>query len=267
MAASLQTLSGETVSGVIAGRYTEQDGGKNAISLNIYLSEKHNVDSHHLDCLRGIRRFIVSLGRISSIYLALVLVASPSVSFAAGPASAMRNLRIAVERIKEGGYTLAPFAAVKFCLANKDQCEDSGGDDIIDLTDDRNQELLSVNAGINRAIKPVSDNVGTDSWNTDVTAGDCEDYALTKRKHLLGLGWPSRALRIAVANTPSGEGHAVLVVKTSLGDLVLDNRTSNIREWNKTDLHWIAMQSARNPKIWVNVNNAFAQPMAVSQRR
>ena len=36
-----------------------------------------------------------------------------------------------------------------------------------------------------------------------------------------------RALRIAVARTPPpGEGHAVLVVKTNNGDMVLDNRTN-----------------------------------------
>ncbi|WP_376776126.1 transglutaminase-like cysteine peptidase [Rhizobium populisoli] len=156
--------------------------------------------------------------------------------------------------MREGSFTLAPFAAVKFCLANQGQCEDTGGDQIVNLTEERRQELLSVNSGINRAIKPANDASGTDVWSLDVAVGDCEDYALTKKKNLLELGWPSRALRIAVGRTRSGEGHAVLVVKTSAGDLVLDNRSSTIREWTRTDLRWISMQSSQNPKLWVSIN-------------
>jgi predicted transglutaminase-like cysteine proteinase len=182
----------------------------------------------------------------------ITFAASPS-AFAAGPGGVMRDYRETVERVTEGGFALAPFAAVKFCLANQDQCRDTGGDQIVELTADRRDEMLAVNSGINRSIKPLNDGSNSDVWSVDVNAGDCEDYALTKRKHLLELGWPSRALRIAVAKTPTGEGHAVLLVKTSVGDLVLDNRTSQVREWKRTDLRWIMMQSSQNPKIWVNV--------------
>lgn len=208
----------------------------------------------------------MDFGRISAICIAFSVAVSPSVAFAAGPGSAMRNLRTTIDRLNEGTFTLAPFAAVKFCLSNPEQCKDTGGSEIVELTDDRNQQLLAINAGINRAIKPMNDSSGTDTWSTDVPSGDCEDYALTKRKHLLELGWPSRALRIAVAKTPSGEGHAVLVVKTSEGDLVLDNRTSSVREWKKTDLRWIAIQSSENPKLWVNVGSVAPRALPVSQQ-
>ena len=140
-------------------------------------------------------------GLIRAVCIAIALAVSPSTTFAAGPASAMRDLRGSVDRMKESGFTLAPFAAVKFCLANQDQCTDTGGDDIVNLTEDRNQEMLAVNAGINRAIRPANDRQGTDVWSVDVVSGDCEDYALTKRKHLLELGWPSRALRLSLIHT------------------------------------------------------------------
>ncbi|MNL69638.1 hypothetical protein D3C87_1945270 [compost metagenome] len=55
---------------------------------------------------------------------------------------------------------------------------------------------------------------------------------------------------MAVARTRSGEGHAVLVVKTSKGDLVLDNRSSAIKPWRSTDLRWVKIQSGDNPKRW-----------------
>jgi predicted transglutaminase-like cysteine proteinase len=197
--------------------------------------------------------------------LASIASAAPTHSFAAGIGGYARGLESSVERIVEGRYTLAPFASVVFCMKNKDQCADPGGADVVTLTEDRREEMLSVNSGINRAIAPRNDVGNDDSWNVDVAAGDCEDYALTKRKHLIALGWPARALRIAVATTRSGEGHAVLIVKTSDGDLVLDNRTPKIRDWTKTDLRWIKMQGI-NPQTWVEIDRTPRQFLTVSDR-
>jgi len=205
--------------------------------------------------------------RAGSFCFVLALISLPSGAVAAGPGAVMREFHSTIDRLKEGNFTLPPFAAARFCLANRDQCEDTGGEEVIILTDDRRQELFTVNSGINRGIKPVNDQPGSDLWSVDVGSGDCEDYALTKRKHLLGLGWSSRALRIAVARTPSGEGHAVLVVKTSTGDLVLDNRNSAVKDWRKTDLSWVSMQSGQNPKVWVSVSAVRPRPLYVSERR
>ena len=42
-------------------------------------------------------------------------------------------------------------------------------------------------------------------WTTITDGhGDCEDYALTKRKWLAQAGLPMSALRIAIAVTPQG---------------------------------------------------------------
>ena len=59
-----------------------------------------------------------------------------------------------------------------------------------------------------------------DSWEVNVAAGDCEDFVLTKRRKLISLGWSPRTLRIAVARTASGEGHAVVALRGA----VLDGR-------------------------------------------
>lgn len=53
-------------------------------------------------------------------------------------------------------------------------------------------------------------------------AGDCEDFALTKARKLLNLGYPASAIHIETGTTPKGEGHAWLVVQTDQGDLCLD---------------------------------------------
>jgi len=57
--------------------------------------------------------------------------------------------------------------------------------------------------------------------------GDCEDYALAKRGHLLGLGWPLDKMALCTCRTETGEGHCVLYVETDRGGYILDNR----REW------------------------------------
>lgn len=196
---------------------------------------------------------------------AATMIAAPNTSLAAGAASYAFSLGKDIRRIVEGQRSVAPFASVVFCAGHSDQCSDNGGDEIVEMTQDRKDELLSVNSGINRAIQPQNDPAGQDIWSVDVAAGDCEDYALTKRKHLLSLGWPSRALRIAVVMTSSGEGHAVLVAKTSLGDLVLDNRTSQVRDWTKTGLRWVKIQSA-DPRVWVDMSPRPERLVNVSAR-
>lgn len=193
------------------------------------------------------------------VFAAAVVVAaalSPTSSMAAGPAAMARQSRVDIVRLQAGNHTLAPFAHAVFCLNNADQCQDTGGPSFIAMDLQRKNELRQVNRRVNRSIRPVNDQPGLDRWETDVTRGDCEDYVMTKRKQLLALGWSSRALLIAVATTRQGEGHAVLVVKTDEGDVVLDNRTSAIKDWRRTDLSWVKIQSAENPKYWLDMNSA-----------
>lgn len=203
---------------------------------------------------------------VAPIAIVLAALSMPSVSVAA-PGGMGRELGGAVTRMVEGGRVMAPFASVVFCVHSSDQCQDTGGSAIVTLDAGRKAQLVGVNASVNRSIRPVNDSAGTDVWSVDVNEGDCEDYALTKRKHLLALGWPSRALRIAVARTSAGEGHAVLVAKTSAGDYVLDNRTSKIKDWRSTDLRWIMIQSQNSPKKWVSLESRRQEPMMVSDTK
>jgi predicted transglutaminase-like cysteine proteinase len=170
-------------------------------------------------------------------------------AFAIGPAGMARPapapVTIAVQKA-----TLAPLAYVKFCVSHKADCAKAEGETRIQLTPKMRRELRQVNFGINRTIQPVNDVPGKDSWDADVASGDCEDYVLTKRKRLIELGWSANALRIAVTYTPDNTGHAVLVVSTSQGDLVLDNRHNAVLDWRDTDLRWVKIQSPDNPLKW-----------------
>lgn len=195
---------------------------------------------------------------LAKTLLAALLVSSTMgiTSAFAGPAAGLaRPLHIAPpsQFITTTKFTLAPFAFVRFCRDNSGSCDVGNGEAEVAMTRATRLELLRINSSVNRSITPQNDEPGTDVWAQDVTSGDCEDYVLTKRHQLVEAGWPPRTLRIAVAKTRSGEGHAVLVVRTSEGDLVLDNRTSAVRTWNQTDLKWIKIQSADNPRLWFDI--------------
>jgi predicted transglutaminase-like cysteine proteinase len=117
-------------------------------------------------------------------------------------------------------------------------------------------ELQRINLLVNRSIEPKKDGMDrglADRWSLDGRSGDCEDYALLKRKRLLDLGWPSSALRIATALTPKGIGHAVLVVRHEGQDLVLDNKTGAIHLWSQTRYRFLKVQSELDPRAWMLV--------------
>lgn len=147
--------------------------------------------------------------------------------------------------------TLAPFAYIRFCVQNVGDCRQSNGPQTVDWDAATKTEVTRINLRVNRSITPKADAV--ESWDADVTSGDCEDYALTKRRALLARGLPSGALRIATAMTPEGEWHTVLVIATTSGDMVLDNRVGEIRLWSKTGLRWSKIASAEDPSVWMSV--------------
>lgn len=134
-----------------------------------------------------------------------------------------------------------------FCLAQSQECV-GGGAKQVEATDDAMSRIKHINTSVNRAIKPRRDGK-LDVWSINVSAGDCEDYALTKRSKLIKSGFPASALRIAQVKTTKGEGHAVLVIQTSRGRFVLDNLTDAIRPLSQTRYRVVSIQTA-NPKVW-----------------
>lgn len=157
----------------------------------------------------------------------------------------------------EASVTLTPrrplIAHVRFCLFYADQCVvRSDRRDPAHSAADHFAEALRVNWSVNRAITPVADE-GFDSWDINVTEGDCEDYALQKRKELIDLGWPSSALRIAIARTNNGLYHAVLLAEIGGVDHALDNLTSRVLPWSETPYTYIMVQDRADPRAWHSV--------------
>ena len=105
---------------------------------------------------------------------------------------------------------------------------------------------------MNRTIKPVPDE-GFDSWDVGVTEGDCEDYALLKRKELIELGWPTSALRIAVVRTVDALYHAVRLARIGGVDYALDNLTSRVVPWSEAPYTFVFLQDRSDPHAWHRV--------------
>lgn len=125
------------------------------------------------------------------------------------------------------------------------------------FTPERMAQLQQVNRHVNNTIIEVSDmeQYGReDVWALPTSGkGDCEDFALLKRKLLIERGWPAATLSIAVGATSQGVAHAVLIVATANGEYVLDNLTSSILAPNQTGHVFYTRQSARG---WVSVSGA-----------
>lgn len=140
-----------------------------------------------------------------------------------------------------------PSGYIAFCRRDPVACAPGVDEaDSVPLTAENWAKLQSVNIAVNAAIKPMEDQIHygrMDYWTIPTDGyGDCEDYALAKRKALRDAGFPGRALRLAVAQLASGEPHAVLTIATERGDFVLDNRTDLVLPWAESRVSWIARQ-------------------------
>jgi predicted transglutaminase-like cysteine proteinase len=160
----------------------------------------------------------------------------------------------ALAPIAQSGPTLAPFQHVRFCLRYPSDCQASSGESSRIESDASTLELLTrINRDVNNAIAPRTKSYGAnieDRWTVSPISGDCNDYAVTKRRKLIESGVPAGALRLSVTKTANGEGHLVLVVATNKADLVLDNLVDAIKPWQYTNYQWIKIQSATNPRVW-----------------
>jgi predicted transglutaminase-like cysteine proteinase len=149
-----------------------------------------------------------------------------------------------------------PAGFVSFCMRFQDQCLPSANPaNSVQLTSLNWTILKDVNDYVNRSIAPEDDleHYGRAEYWTIPTdgRGDCDDYAVTKRKILIAAGIPELALRIAVVLTPDGSRHAVLTVATDKGDYVLDNLRGDIRSWASAQYTWIERQSPTSAWGWV----------------
>ena len=121
--------------------------------------------------------------------------------------------------------------------------------------DDRDLATVQrVNRRINNRVREITD--ARQYRREEVWAlptrkgGDCEDFALLKKRELIRAGIPADRLLIATVLDKKMRGHAVLVVRSHRGDLVLDNLTNRILPWDQTGYIFLKMQNPKRPRNW-----------------
>lgn len=155
-----------------------------------------------------------------------------------------------------GTAAVPPAGFLGFCARHLQDCISKAQEPAsVELTDARRRLLEAVQNDVNASIKPRVDPTHTWDYPTDGT-GDCNKYALTKRRDLIAIGWPRNALLLATATTERGEGHLVLVARTDRGDIVLDNRVEQVVDWSALPYHWNSVQSQQSPVRWVSILSA-----------
>ncbi|MGR9197192.1 transglutaminase-like cysteine peptidase [Rhizobium leguminosarum] len=160
------------------------------------------------------------------------------------------------------GNASPPIGHYEFCKANPTECVEVGGDaGPAILNEDRWKEILKVNYTVNSTIQPMTDEqiYGVEErWAYPRTVGDCEDYALLKRKMLIDDGFSPSDTLITVVLQPNGEGHAVLTVRTDHGDFILDNMRNKVLLWSDTEYTYLKRQSADDPARWSKLQDGRA---------
>ncbi len=173
-------------------------------------------------------------------------------AFTAGPAGA-DSISMPIS-----GWSNPPVGYIDFCRHFADQCVVHGSDVAERLSTTHWRDLQEVNTLVNHTVIPVTDLQyyhREEVWTLPTSYGDCEDYALLKRKWLVDRGWPTGSLLITVVFDEVGEGHAVLIARTSDGDFVLDNKTDKVKRWYETAYRYVKRQSIDDPNRWVSVGD------------
>ncbi|MFY9656245.1 MAG: transglutaminase-like cysteine peptidase [Methylocystis sp.] len=196
----------------------------------------------------------------------LAIAAALLVSIAsAAPAQPLKASFAAV-----GEETSIPYGWVDFCSRYARECDDDDrAPQPIPLTAAAMRTIQRINVTVNHEIEAVSDmdHWGVvDQWDYPTDGrGDCEDFALLKRKLLMKAGFPRQALLMTVVKEANGEGHAILTVKTDQGDFALDNLDDTVKPWNRTPYRFVKRQSETNQNIWVAIGAPTAAPAYVSK--
>lgn len=163
-----------------------------------------------------------------------------------------------------------PFGWLDFCarydIRHEKACKMSGPIEIVHLTPQRWLQIVLANWWVNTNIIPTGDDEHwgvADQWDYPLDGkGDCEDYALMKRRMLVDAGFPPSALLMTVVKDGKGEGHALLTLVTDMGDYVLDNQRADVVPWDWSGYVFIKRQSPQDPNVWEAIAHR-ADPISV----
>lgn len=173
--------------------------------------------------------------------------------------AAATDNRMKPETMVTGRLTSQPIGHYEFCKVHNDECQALGEISAAPRVTDYGWDVVrEVNEAVNYSIMPRTDLdiFGEEEvWAYPDIAGDCEDYVLLKRHMLIERGFSPADLLITVVRKPDGEGHAVLTLRSSEGDFVLDNLDDAVKPWQETAYTYLKRQSSENAGRWVTIEN------------
>lgn len=199
-------------------------------------------------------RLLARAQPIVSRSIAVAAISAAFSAFAPTAAEASSNNHLLIT----GKATVPPSGATQLCQTYHWAC--TGGQDTGKISSQVVDVVAKVNRKVNRSVRYVTDQKqfnAADHWSLPTArGGDCEDFALLKKQKLVKMGFPPQSLLIATVLDKSRAGHAVLVVRTAKGDLILDNATDRILPWSETGYVFLRMQDPKAPKRWVSVSSS-----------
>ncbi len=158
-----------------------------------------------------------------------------------------------------GSVTSQPIGHYEFCRLYKDECNVRSRDAAPPRVTDRGWEIVrEINASVNAAITPATDQEvfgREENWAYPVDAGDCEDFVLLKRRKLIEAGFTEANLLITVVRKPDGEGHAILTLRSTQGDYILDNLFDEVKPWFETPYTFLKRQASFDTGRWVTIED------------
>lgn len=163
-----------------------------------------------------------------------------------------------------GNDTSQPIGHYEFCRNNKSECREKDSNPVpVKMNADVWRLINRINDQVNKDITPMNDIdiFGKDEvWAYPDGVGDCEDYALEKRRRLMQAGIRASSLLMTVVRQQNGEGHAVLTVRTDKGDFILDNLEASILPMDQTGYTFLKRISEYHSGKWVTIEPSKEAP-------
>jgi predicted transglutaminase-like cysteine proteinase len=61
---------------------------------------------------------------------------------------------------------------------------------------------------------------------------------------------------MTIVRDEMNEGHAVLTVKTTRGEFILDNMNDQLKVWSRTPYRFVKRQSQEDQNLWVAIGSS-----------
>jgi predicted transglutaminase-like cysteine proteinase len=196
------------------------------------------------------------------LLLALIITALSSGAAAAASLLVPSSVDMAI-----GAAMPAPSGHSAFCETRRSECAPMQDHGPIAMNPSRWRSVWAINRGVNAAIRGRTDMeiFGREEvWTYPEAEGDCEDFALLKRRMLIEAGFSASNLLMTTVRLEDGSGHAVLTLRTADGDYILDNLVNTVKPWRDTPYDYVRRQSSTDAGLWLSIENGIQKPVLVA---